>query len=161
MKPSPRRLRLDIEKLEVAFESLAGSRPMLDGESDLSFLDLTTGEIVTTENEDETEALFADGNHLVLPEDLFEGLFYGALDEFLDSLPKDLQRAELARVAHGKGYFRRFKEVVFDSGDVGLKHRWMWFEIRRKRECIVEWLRDENIEPEWGRDIFEAATAAR
>lgn len=108
-------------------------------------------------DEEETDALFADGNHLVLPADLFEGLFYGALDEFVDSLADDPQRGKLAQAIRGKGAFRRFKDIVFGGGDAGLKHCWLWFETRRKRERIVEWLRDENIEPEWGRDILEAS----
>lgn len=156
MKPSPRSLRLEIETLEAAFESLAASGSMFDGEPYFSFLDLTTGEVVTTEDEEETDALFADGNHHVLPADLFVGLFYGALDEFVDSLADDPQRGKLAQAIRGKGAFRRFKDIVFGGGDAGLKHRWLWFETRRKRERIVEWLRDENIEPEWGRDILEA-----
>lgn len=156
VKPSPRSLRLEIETLEAAFESLAASRPMFYGDHNFSFLDLTTGEVVAPEDEEETEALFADENHLVLPADLFEGLLYGALDEFVDSLPKDPLRGKLAQAIRGKGAFRRFKDIVFGGGNVELKLRWQWFETRRQRERIIEWLRDENIEPEWGRDIFEA-----
>jgi hypothetical protein len=83
-------------------------------------------------------------------------LEYGALDEFVDSLPDDPLRGQLARAIRGKGAFRRFKDIVFGGGNVKLKHRWEWFETRRKREHIVEWLRSENIDPQWGRDIFEA-----
>jgi Uncharacterised protein family (UPF0158) len=156
MKHPPRKLRLDIVELESAFDSIATIDPNYSDEPCISFLDLTTGKVVAEEDEEETEALFGDGNHLVLPADLFEGLHYGALDEFVDSLPDDPLRGQLARAIRGKGAFRRFKDIVFGGGNVELKHRWEWFETRRKREHIVDWLRSENIDPEWGRDIFEA-----
>ena len=93
----------------------------------------------------------------ILPDDLFEDLSdYGALEEFVDSLPDDPLREQLAQAIRGKGAFRRFKDIVFGGGNVELRHRWDWFETRRKRERIVDWLRAHNIEPDWGRDIFEA-----
>jgi len=156
MKPPPRNLRLDILELESAFESLAAVDPSLSDEPCISFLNLTTGKIVTPEDEEESEALWGDKNLLVLPAHLFEDLSYGSLEEFVDSLPTGPQRTELARAIRGRGAFRRFKDIVFGGGNVELKHRWSWFETRRKRERIVQWLRDENIESEWGRDIFEA-----
>jgi hypothetical protein len=90
-----------------------------------------------------------------LPEDIFEDLAHSMLDEFVFSLPDDPLRAELMRAIRGKGAFRRFKDIVFGGGNVALKHQWLWFETRRRRERIVAWLRDENIEPDWGHDIFE------
>jgi predicted nucleotidyltransferase len=157
MKPPPRNLHLDILELESVFELLAAAVvPDDDDEPCFSFLDLTTGKIVTPEDEEESEALWGDKNLLVLPAHLFEDLFYGSLDEFVVSLPVGSQRTELARAIRGKGAFRRFKDIVLGGGNVELKHRWQWFETCRKRERIVQWLRDENIEPEWGSDIFEA-----
>ncbi len=156
LKPPPRNLQLDILELETAFEFPAACGPSDDGESCFSFLDLTSGKVITPEDEVEIGALLGDRNLLHLPAHLFEDLPYGAIDEFVDSLPNDPLRTELARAIRGKGAFRRFKDILFGGGNVELKHRWTWFETRRKRECIVEWLRDKNIEPEWGRDIFEA-----
>jgi Uncharacterised protein family (UPF0158) len=156
MKPPPRKLCLDIDELESAFDFIATVDPAYSDEPCISFLNLTTGKVVAAEDEEESQALLGDGNHLILPADLFEGLEYGGLDEFVDSLPADPLREQLVRAIRGKGAFRRFKDIVFGCGNVGLKHRWLWFETRRRRERIVEWLRDENIEPDWGRDIFEA-----
>lgn len=155
MKHTPRKLRLDIDELESAFDFIATVDPGYCDQPCISFLDLTTGKVVAAEDEEETDDLFVDGNHLVLPADLFEDSEHGALDEFVDSLPDDPLREQLARAIRGKGAFRRFKDIVFGGGNVGLKHRWLWFETRRRRERIVGWLRNENIEPDWGGDIFE------
>lgn len=83
-------------------------------------------------------------------------MFHGALAEFVDSLPVAPLRGELAKAIRGRGAWRRFKDMVFGGGNVELKHRWGWFETRRKRECIVDWLRSCGIEPVWDCDIFEA-----
>ncbi|MBG7608478.1 MAG: hypothetical protein IZT59_10675 [Verrucomicrobia bacterium] len=156
MKQPPRKFHLNISDLEEAFEFLAAVDPDYADEPCISFLDQTTGKVVDPEDEEEIEALLGDKNLLQLPDYLFEDLFYGALDEFVSSLPDNSLRTELARAIRGKGAFRRFKNIVFGGGNVELKHRWRWFETRRKRERIVKWLREENIEPEWGCDIFEA-----
>ncbi len=89
IKLPPRKLRLDIDELESAFDYIATVDPGYCDQPCMSFLDLTTGKVVAAEDEDETEALFVDGNHLVLPDDLFEDSEYGALDEFVASLPDD------------------------------------------------------------------------
>ncbi len=151
-----RKLHLDIDELESMFDFVTTVDSAYHDGPCVCFLDLTTGKVVTPEDEEEIDVLFADGNNLMLPADLYESLSYGGLDEFVNSLPDNPLREQLARAIRGKGAFRRFKDIVFGGGNVELKHRWHWFETRRQRECIVEWLRDENIEPEWGRDIFEA-----
>ncbi|MEO8616238.1 MAG: UPF0158 family protein [Luteolibacter sp.] len=156
MKQPLRHLRMDILELEAAFEFLAAVGPDLSDEPCISFLDLTTGKIVNPEDDDEVDALLASTSHTELPSGLFEDLSYGELDEFADSLPPGPPRTQLEQAIRGKGAFRRFNDIVFGGGNVELKHRWGWFETRRQRERIVEWLRNENIEPEWGWDIFEA-----
>lgn len=154
MKTPPRSQHLDILEIESAFEFLAAVHPDYADGPCISFLDQTTGKVVDPE-EEEIETLLGDKNFVQLPDDLFEDLLHGALDEFVDSLPNDPLHAELAQAIRGRGAFRRFKDIIFGGGNVELKHRWGWFETRRKRERIVEWLRDEDIEPEWGCDIFE------
>lgn len=156
MKPPPRVLPLDIHQLGSAFDMLSGFDPCHDGAPCFSFLDLTTGAVFTTEDEEEIEAMLGDGNFLHMPSDLFEDLHWGSLDEFVAAVPDEPLRGQLVQAIRGKGVFRRFKDIVFGGGNVALKHQWLWFETRRKRERIVEWLRNENIEPDWGHDIFEA-----
>lgn len=156
MKQPPRPLRLDMLELESAFEFVTMVDPSFADEPCVSFLDLTTGKVVAAESEEELGTLFGDQNHLVLPDELFEDWAYGGLEEFVDSLPDDPLRQQLERAISGKRAFRRFKEIVFGDGNVELKYRWSWFETRRKRERIVEWLHAHHIEPEWDTDIFVA-----
>jgi predicted nucleotidyltransferase len=152
---APRKIKLRIVEIESAFDSLADSaRDGFDDAPGISFLDLTTGEVRTPEDEDEADACFGDENILQLPDDLFVDMQRELLDRFVATLPEDATRGRLARAIEGKGAFRRFRDIVFGDGNVELKHRWLWFETRQKRERIVEWLRDENIDPEWDRDIF-------
>lgn len=155
MKPAPRTLRLNIDDLEAVFE-MATAENVFNDDPCMSFLDLRTGEVVHAEGEEEIDELFGNGGCLSLAEDIFECLSYGLLDDFVRTLPDDALRAKLERAISGKGAFRRFKEIVFGGGNVELKHRWSWYETCRKRERIVEWLREQNIEPDWGGDIFEA-----
>jgi predicted nucleotidyltransferase len=157
MKPPPRKLHLDIHELESAFEFGCRVNPDFCDEPCVSFLDRTTGGIVAPENEEEADAMFEDENLLDLPDDLFEDWSdYGALEEFVASLPDDPLREQLENAICGRGAFGRFKDIIFGGGNVELKHRWDWFETRRKRERIVEWLQVNDIEPEWDRDIFAA-----
>jgi hypothetical protein len=83
-------------------------------------------------------------------------LHYGELDEFVHSLPDEPIRKQLATAIRGKGAFRRFKDIVMDGGNQEIKSQWSWFQTRRKRELIAEWLVDMNIAAEWTFDIFEA-----
>lgn len=155
MKEAPCNLKLDIIELEGAFESLDGSAWGGFGETGSAFLDLTNGGISYVEPGEDDEEYF-DDKFLPLPSDLFEELRYGSLDAFVETLGSDPIREKLEKAIRGKGAFRRFKDIVFDGGNEELKRRWLWFETRRKRKCIAEWLRDRNIQPDWGCDIFEA-----
>ncbi len=154
VKAAPRELRLDITEFETAFEFLSENNADFFEDRPYAFLDLTNGKVVNLESAEDNERYFCSRNFLELPNDLFEDLYYGALREFMGSLPKDPQRDKLARAIRGKKPFRRFKAFVFGGKNVALKHRWLWFEKSRKRKRIVEWLREENINPDWGHDIF-------
>jgi len=156
VKPPPRNLLLDIYELETAFDILTAIKPEDDDEPYYSFLNLTSGKVVGVEEEEEIASLLHDANFLLMPYHLFEDLHYGALDEFVRCLPPSPLGTDLARAIRGRGAFRRFKEIVFGGDNIVLKHQWWWFETRRKRERIVEWLRHENILPEWGWDILRA-----
>ncbi|HSP41675.1 MAG TPA: hypothetical protein VLO11_02290, partial [Luteolibacter sp.] len=83
MKP-PRKLQLRIMEIESVFDWLADSdRIGFDEGPDSAFLDLTTGEIRSPEDEEEAEEWFGDENLLRLPEDIFEDMAYGMLDAFV------------------------------------------------------------------------------
>lgn len=156
MKPPPRKLQIDIDELESAFDFITTVDPDFCDDPCVSFLDLNTGKVVSPDEDEEADSMFGDANLLFLNPDIFEDLFYGSLDEFVGSLPDDPQRRQLEKAIRGKGAFRRFKDIVFGGGNVELKHRWQWFETHRRRKRIAEWLCDMNVEPDWGRDIFEA-----
>ena len=154
---TPRILKLRIEELEQAFDWLdEAARMNYDDGPTLSFLDLATGEIFTPEEEDETEDCCGTQTLLPLPNDLFEDLHWGLLDDFVQTLGNHPARGRLVHAIRGKGAFRRFREIVCHGGDVELNHRWRWFETCEKRSRIVKWLKDENIEPVWDYDIFQA-----
>lgn len=155
-RPPPRKLRLDILELETAFESLSTVHQGDDFEPCALFLNLREGHVIIQHDEDDIENSYGDKDLLPLPDYLFEGLHYGALDEFVESLPDDPFRKKLAGAIRGKGAFRRFKDIVINGGNQEMKHRWTWFETRRKRERIAEWLVDVNITADWTFDIFEA-----
>ena len=70
----------------------------------------------------------------------------------LENHPK---RQALEIAIQGRGAFRRFKEIVYGSGDIELRHAWSWFDTRRRRERIVAWLEAAGVTPEWDCDIFQ------
>ncbi len=155
--PPSRAIPLDIEELESTFDYLADAARMGYDESPaMSFLDLTSGEIQSPEAEEEAEDCLGNQNLLPLPSHLFEDLHWGLLDAFVETLGNHPARGRLVHAIRSKGAFRRFREIVCHGGDVELKHRWRWFETCEKRRRIVQWLKDENIEPEWDHDIFQA-----
>jgi predicted nucleotidyltransferase len=154
-QPAPRAVPINIDELEGAFDHLAFADSDLCDEPVFIFLNLTTGELVWVESGEEAEESGSDKNLLELPEDLHEGRDYAIMEDFISSLEDGPISRKLAQAIGGKGAFRRFRDIVFGGGDVELKYAWNWFETRRKREHIVEWLEACRIAPEWDRDIFE------
>ncbi len=155
MNQPPCKVKLSILELESAFESVAAGNSAFHGESGRAFLEIASGEISYVEAAGDTEKYYGE-EFIHLPNDLFDDVDYDAMDDFVTSLPDSPMRSRLSRAIQGKGAFRRFKDIVFGGGDVELKRGWQWFMTRRKRERISEWLREENIEPDWGADIFQA-----
>jgi len=147
-----KRLRLDILALESAFESSAGQPAWLDDERISAFLDRETGEVVFPEPAEEDFDV-DDERWIEIPTDA-GGLSYQDLEEFVASLDDTSRQTDLGKVIHGRGAFRRFKDYMYNSGDIELRHAWRWFETRKLRERIVAWLAQAGIEAEWGCDIF-------
>lgn len=154
--PPMRRVNLNILDIEGALEFLGDSEDCFDDEdfSHSSFLNLDNGQLIHSEDEDEQMDCLNDENLLELPQDLFEELRFFVMEDFIASLDGHPLLGRLRQFGGGKGSFRRFKNVVFS--DVELTHLWNWFNTRRKRECIVRWLKSCMIDPVWGCDIFEA-----
>jgi hypothetical protein len=70
---------------------------------------------------------------------------YQWLDEFIKSMEDDALRARMEAAINGKGAFRRFKDILLTLPD----ERRRWFEFRdiMMRKRIVEWVREQGIEP--------------
>lgn len=154
----PRKLPIDIDELENALELVR-----IDfGDEPAAYLDLSTGRIVVPEMEEEFDEeeegrgeFWENPNWLSLPSDLRDyGHPTSRLEDYVRSLEPGPVRDALEKVRPGKGAFRKFKDIIFGSGDVAAKDAWHWFETKRRREMIVEWLEIEGIEPDWGQDIF-------
>ena len=66
---------------------------------------------------------------------------------FVTTVPEPRLRAELQRALHGRGAFRRFKDVL--ASDPRERERWFQFKRERLRAHMTDWLASLDIEPEW------------
>jgi hypothetical protein len=66
---------------------------------------------------------------------------------FVTTVPEPRLRAELQRALHGRGAFRRFKDVL--ASDFRERERWFQFKCERLRAHMTDWLASLDIEPEW------------
>jgi Uncharacterised protein family (UPF0158) len=69
---------------------------------------------------------------------------YEDMAEFAETVADHHLRDLLDVALHGKGAFRRFKDVLL--GYPTERERWFRFEERRQREAIEEWAREEGVE---------------
>lgn len=151
-EPAPRVVPLNIELLEQAFDYFESTDlSLMDGYM-MFFLNLATGKLVSGECEEECGPA---EDLLEFPESIYEILGDGQMEEFISSLEDGKSARKLAQAMGEKRPLRKFKRFISESGSAELKHSWCWFETRRKRECIVEWLKSCGIDPQWDCDIFE------
>jgi hypothetical protein len=70
---------------------------------------------------------------------------YQWLDEFIKSMEDDSLRGRMEAAINGKGAFRRFKDILLTLPD----ERRRWFEFRdiMMRKRIVDWVREQGIDP--------------
>ena len=155
MTDGGRKLKISISELERAFENLSMGMEVSSDSPSAGYLNLETGEIVWPETDEESEECWGADELLSLPEDLWNEGGFVDVEDFIRSLEEGPIREELAGAIQGKGAFRRFKNIVLGGGDIELMRSWDWFETRRQRERIVDWLRSENIDPQWDTDIFQ------
>lgn len=151
-------LRLDIHEIERCCEAVSSALRFgtLEDDPGTPYLDLVTGKIAIIPNPDGTDDEPEDDDwdrYLSFPQDAGR-LEWRDLMEFADGLGDASQRAEVHRLANGCGAFRRVRDYLLGSGDIELKHAWRWFETRKLREGIVDWLHTAGIEPDWGCEIF-------
>lgn len=66
---------------------------------------------------------------------------------FVATVPEPRLRDELQRALHGRGAFRRFKDVL--ASDFRERERWFQFKRERLRVHMTDWLASLDIEPVW------------
>ena len=69
------------------------------------------------------------------------------MEAFTLTVPDPPLRAELQRALHGRGAFRRFRDVLGTS--FRERERWFQFKRERLRKHMTEWLASLEIEPLW------------
>jgi hypothetical protein len=115
-----------------------------------SYLDRTTGQVLTLTgvddseaDEEEIDAGLAEGR-LIWIAPLESSVQYDWMAEFAESTAGELRRL-LDVALSGKGAFRRFKEVLL--GYPAERKRWFVLRERRLHEATRAWLADHGIEP--------------
>lgn len=139
-------VRVDFEELRFAMEDASYEHQY--------FLDTETGEVILIseydDDEESTQRLEAideaePGRYPQVPRaESSDG--YQDMREFIDTVG-DKQFQQLLEVAiHGKGAFRRFKNVL--ARDPAEQHRWFAFQMERMDTPVREWLADEGVRSE-------------
>jgi hypothetical protein len=149
----PIKIKLIIDELEMRFEE------------SLTFLNKSTGEIVTVTTEElnaaeEEEPFdhleeweqevrktaidvaenFAD--YIELPQK-FEINEYEIMEDYCLSINDPVRRNRLLGAIKGKGAFRRFKDKLID---LGIEEDWYTFREKRFREIAIDWCKDNNLD---------------
>ncbi len=154
-----KRLKVDLPWLMAAFE---------DASWEVCYcLDLETGEVIMLTDEEmryveeppdwplpewqqesvkqAEKIMFDSGERYVrVPgADSREG--YGDMEDFIATVEDDHLRELLSVAIHGRGAFRRFKDVLYDYPRE--RKRWFEFADSQVRRRVLDWLESEGIEP--------------
>ena len=139
--------------VRVDFEALRFAMDDASYEHQYS-LDTETGEVILISEYDADEESIQrleaieeaePGRYLQVPRaESSDG--YEDMQEFIDTV-SNKQLQELLEVAiHGKGAFRRFKDVL--ARDPAEQQRWFAFQMERLNTRVREWLADEGVRAE-------------
>ncbi len=93
------------------------------------------------QEEDDSEIEF--GRYVEIPKRESSEAYEDMVD-FAETVNNPHLRDLLDVALHGKGAFRRFKDVLL--GYPAERERWFRFEERRRREAIEEWAREQGVE---------------
>ena len=145
----PVRLELDWDALEIAVER---NSPDTD-----SYLDLTTGRVITITSGDPEAAL----NRQQVSENIRNFLRvepassreqYRWMEKFVGSVTDEALRERLIISIDGKGAFRRFKDVLLAYP--AERERWFSYRAELLHWHIQQWLESHDVhptnEPPWG-----------
>lgn len=152
-------LPIKIFEITGAWDTRLMDADCFDLPSMRSYLNLQTGSIEFPNPDDitdgEDDGFFGDPNYLMIPDEFgwpkLDG--YQVMVDFVDEVENQSMKSRLEKALQGnRGVFRRFKDVV--HGDIETLHHWRWFETCRERKDIENWLKRNDIEPQWDCDIY-------
>ncbi len=103
-----------------------------------------TDPLITGQDSSETEAdLEANFDKYIRLPTKYEINEYHIMEEFVWSLPEGKMQDELERAIHGRGAFRRFKDMVYDFG---IEEKWFDYKAAAYKNIAVDWCKDNDIE---------------
>lgn len=86
-----------------------------------------------------------DPQHYIAIEAVPSRIQYQWLDEFIRAIPNEDVKARMEAAINGKGAFRRFKDILLTLPDE--RRRWFEYRDQMMRQRIVEWVREQGINP--------------
>ncbi|MEO6125815.1 MAG: GNAT family N-acetyltransferase [Ilumatobacteraceae bacterium] len=116
---------------------------MEDNSFDQSFwIDPASG-VIHGSFDDDYDADEGDGAGWVMIESLSSRDSYRDMEAFIGNLDDQHVASTLSDAIVGKGAFRRFKDIVFASDELGPS--WRHFEESARRKRAIEWLADAGL----------------
>lgn len=99
--------------------------------------------------EDEVELVIEvllneNGRYVYIPE-RYSSEAHHIMTEFLETVKDPVIKGELIHALHGKGAFKRFKNVLINYPKE--RKRWHGYNAKAMKKAIIEWLKSLGIEP--------------
>ena len=131
--------------LEAIYEAMDGGEdePRLSFEEALQQRDIPGWQQEMVRTADKVEEGFGVRFLRVPRSESHDG--YRDMEDFIDELPNARLQERLFDAIHGRGAFRRFKDVLLDHP--AERERWFSFQKARVHGRAIAWLMDEGIEP--------------
>lgn len=134
-----RPLTIDIDELAFA----------LDTQGIDHYLDLFSGQVLLIPEEDPDpellELLHREPERLLPIEPLSSGQSLELMRDFLREVPEPHAYSALANAIEGRKPFKAFRHVLM--GYPELLQAWYVYQGERLRECALDWLADNHIQP--------------
>ncbi len=143
----PRNLKIDIDDLIFAMQN---HDTWFD-----QYLDLKTGKIIADDEEsyedpeEEFDKNDPDRYLSIEPYPSNEG--FRMMEEFIEGVENLKARENLFKAISGARPFRNFRDALLEYPEI--RDAWYKFEEERMKQYALEWLRDNDIEPEAGNEI--------
>lgn len=101
-----------------------------------NYLDLETGEIVSTELHDEQ---YEDKRYVYI-DPIYPFEAYTFMEEFIETVEDTNLKNRLQREVKGRGAFRRFNHILYEHPQEN--ERWSQFREKKLEEYADKWLED-------------------